>query len=611
MTDTLARQRQIVGTTSDWSLHDLTLGAGELALERRTDGSVRAKVGNGALAFSAAPYLTIASAALTYRGSVNPTLTPPVGTVPGDLFSANPGGVVNAAWGAPAAGATMVAGDFLAKSDVGAWNIIPGTTDLSAFVTRGELGAATGGALVGLTGRTVKDATTKSRTAPHANFAWVTAIFPTITSDAPGRVMAGTNIRTSWETTYPPASFSGGSTTLHVAYNGADGGSGSNLANAFKSLGRTRTAAGGTVLLYPDGPIAPGDVRFADTNPSGGAGGQPRRFLASAGRAVVGFEGDSLTALTWTAIAAGWTTTVVSANAITRLLRSDVIDKMGFPQPLPRYPTEAALQAATYGWFFDPPTKKLTVRVGNINVETSFKAKLVPIWTGPDGGTANRIYVESARAIFENIDFVGTYVHVLSVAGQPQAKAWFRNCRFLYSPTHAIVTNGGEVVTQDCYVHRSLGDGVNYNDDVVGFTCRGIEANLRTFQTGDDDTYPAQVNTPNAPGSFNKQGSSVHSGNVATFGGYFDQAAGPLIQDTGGMRWAEGPEFGWSTESSGTLRLSILMQANQSWLSRINAPSGGGGAIFATDAAVVRTFEVAGLMTANSGATFVPYIPPT
>jgi hypothetical protein len=57
MTDILARQRQLIGTTLEWAADDLVIGDGEFALERTDAGGVRVKVGNGVDAFSVLPYM--------------------------------------------------------------------------------------------------------------------------------------------------------------------------------------------------------------------------------------------------------------------------------------------------------------------------------------------------------------------------------------------------------------------------------------------------------------------------------------------------------------------------------------------------------------------------
>ncbi|MFL6051574.1 MAG: hypothetical protein ACJ72W_01470, partial [Actinoallomurus sp.] len=52
MTDTLARMRQLSGTSAQWAANDLVIGDGEFAVERLVDGSLNLRVGNGVLRFS-------------------------------------------------------------------------------------------------------------------------------------------------------------------------------------------------------------------------------------------------------------------------------------------------------------------------------------------------------------------------------------------------------------------------------------------------------------------------------------------------------------------------------------------------------------------------------
>lgn len=160
MTDTLARQRQIVGAAADWATHDLILGDGELAIVREADGAVRAKVGNGEATFSAAPYLTTSASPLRYIGTADPTAPPP-DAAPGDVYSAEPGGTVDASWGPPLAGAVVEAGDLLIMGDDGAWHTQAGGIDPATLVSKAELGGADGGEMVGHT-----DHDTLATTAP-------------------------------------------------------------------------------------------------------------------------------------------------------------------------------------------------------------------------------------------------------------------------------------------------------------------------------------------------------------------------------------------------------------------------------------------------------------
>lgn len=174
MADTLARMRQIVGTTADWGAHDLVLGDGEVALERIDAATVRARIGDGVKPFSQAPYLgsalDLAAAdaryvqeaetfvvgggaaanrwprldatgkidpsmvtiptVLKYKGVIDATQPPPGGTATGDLYVNNTEGAVNAAWGAPAAGQTINPGDWLILNNTGLWQVVPMTAGI-------------------------------------------------------------------------------------------------------------------------------------------------------------------------------------------------------------------------------------------------------------------------------------------------------------------------------------------------------------------------------------------------------------------------------------------------------------------------------------------------
>jgi hypothetical protein len=57
MADTLARMRQMVGTTAQWAADDIVIGDGELVCERTTGGAIKMKVGDGVSNFSELPYL--------------------------------------------------------------------------------------------------------------------------------------------------------------------------------------------------------------------------------------------------------------------------------------------------------------------------------------------------------------------------------------------------------------------------------------------------------------------------------------------------------------------------------------------------------------------------
>lgn len=532
--------------------------------------------------------------------------------------------------------------------------------------------------------RTVEDALTFTRSEPHANFAFATAIVDPLTCYGPGDVVSGVNIRAAWDALYVLSTFSGGGTTRHVASHGSDGDTGANLAHAYATLGKTRTVTGGTVILHPglDGAVyAPADQRYGDTYPVAGAGGQPRRILGQYGRPVIGFTGDDVSAGTWVNNGSNtWRLNLTTANRVLRLLRTDVLDAKGFPMPIPKFTTEALAAADTYGWSYNAPasvtasiatttmtvtavgsgalvvgqeisgsgvtagtkitalltgtggtgtytvsasqtvasttiTAKglLSLRVGSLDIDAAFKGRLEAIYSNNVTASLNaeRLYHLATKVLYENIDFVGCYIFAISEVGQPQAKIWFRNCRFFYAPTHAVLNYGAQVVLQDCYIHRPDADGVNYNDNITGFDAQGLEIDLETFFAGDETSFPLQAANPTGT-SYNKQGSSNHDAWVARFGGFHDKAAGPLIQDTtGSYSWIVGTAFGFAVDEALTLSLGLLFNGSNAWLDRLAVPNSAAGAISASDSAAVSYFEVSGPMVAASGAVYTPYTPPT
>jgi hypothetical protein len=169
MANTLARMRQIVGLSADWAANNLTLGDGEIALERLPDGTVKARIGDGVTPFETCPYLGGAldlafadgryvneaetftaggaaaankwprlnaggmldpslvnlPAALHYKGATDALGQPPAGAVAGDLYIVLYAGTVDASWGSPAAGTACKPGDWLVKNNAGQWQLIP------------------------------------------------------------------------------------------------------------------------------------------------------------------------------------------------------------------------------------------------------------------------------------------------------------------------------------------------------------------------------------------------------------------------------------------------------------------------------------------------------
>ena len=58
MSNTLARQRQLIGTTNEWGTDNLVIGKGEIAVEVTAAGEIKLKVGDGAQTFSNLAYIS-------------------------------------------------------------------------------------------------------------------------------------------------------------------------------------------------------------------------------------------------------------------------------------------------------------------------------------------------------------------------------------------------------------------------------------------------------------------------------------------------------------------------------------------------------------------------
>lgn len=64
MPDTLARMRQLIGTTDEWTANNLVLGLGEIGVEIAAGDDRRFKIGDGVRSFASLPYSTISQAQL-------------------------------------------------------------------------------------------------------------------------------------------------------------------------------------------------------------------------------------------------------------------------------------------------------------------------------------------------------------------------------------------------------------------------------------------------------------------------------------------------------------------------------------------------------------------
>ena len=100
MTDTAARQRQLIGSTAAWAANNIVLGSGEIGVEVVSGSDVRIKVGDGSATFSALPYASASSSTINAatQAALDAKVALSGGTMTGLLvLSGNPSAALGAA----------------------------------------------------------------------------------------------------------------------------------------------------------------------------------------------------------------------------------------------------------------------------------------------------------------------------------------------------------------------------------------------------------------------------------------------------------------------------------------------------------------------------------
>ena len=93
MTDTAARQRQLIGSTAAWAANNIVLGSGEIGVEVVSGSDVRIKIGDGTSTFSALPIINAVN-----QAALDAKLALAGGTMTGLLvLSGNPSAALGAA----------------------------------------------------------------------------------------------------------------------------------------------------------------------------------------------------------------------------------------------------------------------------------------------------------------------------------------------------------------------------------------------------------------------------------------------------------------------------------------------------------------------------------
>jgi hypothetical protein len=446
----------------------------------------------------------------------------------------------------------------------------------------------------------------KGRSAPDAAFNVITADF-TVISAEDGHAAVAQDIFNVFDSKYPRSGIPSGTVTKYIAPWGNDSNTGDSWGSPYLTLGKTRTVLCGEVQIAP-GTYAFDDWRYTDTN-----GTHPRRFIAPFGGVTLKTSGTDLSGLTFTANGTYpdvWEATLAATPVLNRLLRTDVLDSEGLPLPMPRYTSLVDVSNSLYGWYHDTAGAKLYVRVGTLNINTSFKANLQGKYRNASN---DQILLYSSRSYWENINFEA-FLYPLHVSGQTPPEVWLKNCNIRYSFTHGILLEGGKAYHQGCTAYRTGGDGANYNLGTGSQAGYFIEIDFRTRFAGDEDSYPGQVTNPVAS-SFNKQGSSNHNTIGIRVGGNHDGSAGQLIADTlvSGVRsksWILGTVFGRSRAplSSG-VSYGYNCQNADAWIEGVTVKNSANGALYADGTGIISYFNTRGNRSVAGSGSFVTYLP--
>jgi hypothetical protein len=436
---------------------------------------------------------------------------------------------------------------------------------------------------------------------PDPAFAWFASDFTVTRSGGPGQAAVQQDLRDVWVSKYQ------GLMTGGIFYvdgtNGSDANSGS-ITSPWQTIDKAiRNSNSGLVYVMPGFYDSTG-FRRTDTQ-----GDRPKMLVAPYGGVTIGVAGDAVNAATWTANGSFpnvYETTLSTSAWVIRVLRTDRLDALGLPTPMPKQASLAAVDGSGYGWWYDSATRKLYVRDGALNINTAVKSSLSAVYaTGGD----NSLLVISARLYLEGITLL-RYPSISRTPGQEVPEVWLKNCVVRYAEGASRAVQGGGCYSQGSTYYRSTADHANYNS-ASGTTAYGVEINDRTYFAGDVDTFGSGATQPNNPISTgqNKNASSNHDGYVVRVNGEHSGSYGPVIADTAGSySWCLGTSAGYSF-ATGASRFGFITQGigARAWLDGCSA-SGNSG-FNADSSAVARTFNCAGAMVQSGGGIFSAYIP--
>lgn len=297
------------------------------------------------------------------------------------------------------------------------------------------------------------------------------------------------------------------------------------------------------VLVLLPGDYDPSDFNIADT---GGSTPKAVVCLYPGACKIRVLGGDDLSANTWTPVPNAdtgvqtgvYATQIASATPVAsagpktgapqRILRTDLVDPQGFPARLALLPSLAALQAARFGWFYDPSSHTLYAALGGRNVNDN-RWRLRALYFTPAGNA--HLWLTGVTVLFEGIQFEGLSFDAIETQFQGvwvSTNLWISDFVQSFGTEYGFWDIGSTIYAENGLVHANKVDGFNGNWSRAGLAGNPdvmLEANIHSSDAGDISTYGFSGPTLD-------NGSSSHTGFLASFGSVYERDWGPELADT-------------------------------------------------------------------------------
>lgn len=368
--------------------------------------------------------------------------------------------------------------------------------------------------------------TVKARTKP-SGFSWVPGTIFNVTS--PGEVDHDIDLRAYFASTY--SSIMGSVASDSAAYvdpvNGNDGTAViGNRSYPFLTVAAAYSAASvGDIRLLPGTHTNRFDAR-ASYNLVSGPAARAIRVVGwgPPGSVVFRSPGQQPSEMTWTQVGNAFTATPSGGELVEMMIYKT---PFGGEELIPPRASAVAVDAApTRGWFQDPTTKLITVRIGFENFETN-KADYELMYQPTLGSV-----ILGAVIYLENVTFrSGSGISVDWESTTYQPKVYMKNCIIEYQGGFGIEANGAIIYTQGCRFYRNVYDNINYDPGGPSSATQtqALECDLLSTDAG-----PRESVTNLADTTRNRNASSAHTATViARIGGYYANSYGQNVVDTG------------------------------------------------------------------------------